>query len=665
MSEQNYCIKYNSMDQLLSSICTKIEQWHTDLSNWAASYNKIVEMDSFQGTAANSAKTYMQEVHGVLLYSIQQAMTSFQSEFLLYKTGYYDIEGNIYSTISQETVTSVTQRLYNESTNVENIFQSIQSSLNSVSDIFVIGNPSKYTLQDTMNGLKRELSNFNIGIDNYEETQYSAADKNVKSLLDALQKTINDYYENGTNIATYQSGNLAGNTNVLELYDKVQTSSEHISEKQEEISAAAEKQEEVYVQMQKDYEAACEARKDEGTAQMIMGGVTVFIGVVAIVGTMGMATPIVATAAVAGTCSVAYGVSNAVEGAQDYYYGSVGDLSSEAINPIRDTVFAGNQTVYDAWGNLSVTVAGLCIPVGQAVNGVAGASTNVLAKAAIKTVAKEVAKDTVFDAAANTVSDYAKEKFNLNETTTTILNLGLSVAIENGVENGVDFAKNKVGIEKTGTFAEKMSFEDAKAYNKYWSDLENGTHADYPGMSDADAAAWNLADSKLNEHISVDKVDTDAVVTLRAEEAAAQDAFLNGSADGVSESGCTSIDDWINNTADLSKKSPFEIPSNATVKAQAKNGYDQITYKWSADGYNYEVRWHTKTPGAPKGQGNTWVVSRVTPGTPTGQARVEHILVGNNWIPRYQWQNAINAYRNGTATSVQLQLLKDGHWNAP
>lgn len=101
------------------------------------------------------------------------------------------------------------------------------------------------------------------------------------------------------------------------------------------------------------------------------------------------------------------------------------------------------------------------------------------------------------------------------------------------------------------------------------------------------------------------------------------------------------------------------------VKVQVKNGYDQIIYKWSADGYNYEVRWHTKTPGAPEGQGNTWVVSRVTPGTSSGQARAEHILVGNSWIPRYQWQDAINAYRNGNATSEQLQLLREGHWSAP
>lgn len=45
---------------------------------------------------------------------------------------------------------------------------------------------------------------------------------------------------------------------------------------------------------------------------------------------------------------------------------------------------------------------------------------------------------------------------------------------------------------------------------------------------------------------------------------------------------------------------------------------DQISFKWTENGQNYEVRWHTKTPGTPGGQGNIWVVSRVTPGTPTG-----------------------------------------------
>lgn len=66
----------------------------------------------------------------------------------------------------------------------------------------------------------------------------------------------------------------------------------------------------------------------------------------AIVLTAGAATRIVVTAAVTGVGSAAYGYSNMIEGAQDVYYGSVGDLNSAAINPIRDTIFMGNQTAY-------------------------------------------------------------------------------------------------------------------------------------------------------------------------------------------------------------------------------------------------------------------------------------------------------------------------------
>ena len=42
----------------------------------------------------------------------------------------------------------------------------------------------------------------------------------------------------------------------------------------------------------------------------------------------------------------------------------------------------------------------------------------------------------------------------------------------------------------------------------------------------------------------------------------------------------------------------------------------------------------------------------------------QHILVGNTWIPRYEWQEAIRANKNGTAAREQLKLLEDGHWEA-
>lgn len=130
--------------------------------------------------------------------------------------------------------------------------------------------------------------------------------------------------------------------------------------------------------------------------------------------------------------------------------------------------------------------------------------------------------------------------------------------------------------------------------------------------------------------------------------------------------GNTTLADWADNTKELAKTSPIKIPENAIVKSGTKAaGYDQISYKWADSGYNYEARWHTKTPGAPTGQGNTWVVSRVTQGTPTGQRRVIHIMVGNTWVTRAAWQDAIKAYQNGSMTAGQEAMLKAGHWLAP
>lgn len=124
--------------------------------------------------------------------------------------------------------------------------------------------------------------------------------------------------------------------------------------------------------------------------------------------------------------------------------------------------------------------------------------------------------------------------------------------------------------------------------------------------------------------------------------------------------------DWSGKTSELAKTAPTSIPSNATVKVQSKTGYDQISYKWSDGTYKYEARWHTKTPGAPTGQGNTWVVERTTPGTPTGQKAVTHILTGDSvWTSRYDWQQAITAFQNDIATEAQKTLLESGHWVAP
>ncbi|WP_269058770.1 ribonuclease YeeF family protein [Lentibacillus populi] len=115
-------------------------------------------------------------------------------------------------------------------------------------------------------------------------------------------------------------------------------------------------------------------------------------------------------------------------------------------------------------------------------------------------------------------------------------------------------------------------------------------------------------------------------------------------------------------TKEYAIRSPIEIPSAAKVKVRSKTSYEQITYKWNDGDYKYEVRWHTRTPGAPESQGNTWVIQRTIPGNGGSMPQTFFMVGKNEWIEAHKWYDAIAARKAGVATNEQLKLLNDGHW---
>lgn len=514
MSGKEYVIKYAAMDQLYVMICNRISGWYNELEDWSGEYERLVSMESFSGASAESAKAYLQEVHGLLVSFLQTTLQYYQARLLLYKIGYYDIDASLYSSIPQEILKEVQEKLGGESETLQEISDSIGRSVNSVSDLIYLKNPSIDNLKNTMDGLKSELGDFETEIGDYESSELQAVQSDVQGMIDSLQATVLDYLNNGTSIPSYQPGAVAGNTNMLDLYQRAVAAGQYVEEHQEEIELAAAEQEKAFAQMQADYEAACEAREQEGQVKMLQGALAAGVGIAAIVFTAGAATPIVVTAAVTGGCSIAYGVSTAAEGAQDWYLGSIGDLETAAVNPIRDTIFAGNQELYDLWGSLNMTVAGMCIPVGHAVNGAAGLGKGAVIRAAGRTIVTETVKDRAIDYVSGEITTFATEHLNLNQVQSAALNIGLNL----GLDKGADWAGQKIGITEGPKFTDRMSYEDAKRYNQFMSEAELGIHNNHPGMSQADLDAWKLADAKVEEQLAVNKVNWDEVTALRAKE---------------------------------------------------------------------------------------------------------------------------------------------------
>ena len=103
------------------------------------------------------------------------------------------------------------------------------------------------------------------------------------------------------------------------------------------------------------------------------------------------------------------------------------------------------------------------------------------------------------------------------------------------------------------------------------------------------------------------------------------------------------------------KKAPIEIPDTAKYKAKSMaDGYEQISYKWNDGTYKYEVRWHTRTSGAPEGQGNTWVIQRTIPGNGGKKPSTQFLIGENEWVEGWKWYDAISARKNGTAINCPL-----------
>ena len=89
------------------------------------------------------------------------------------------------------------------------------------------------------------------------------------------------------------------------------------------------------------------------------------VGGVCIVTSWGTATPIVAAAeGIVGTGTTIFGVADSAEGAQDIYYGSIGDIDSTAVNDLKDVVFQGNEEAYYLTESVFAFAASAMIPIG-------------------------------------------------------------------------------------------------------------------------------------------------------------------------------------------------------------------------------------------------------------------------------------------------------------
>ncbi|MGQ7394061.1 T7SS effector LXG polymorphic toxin, partial [Streptococcus suis] len=195
---------------------------------------------------------------------------------------------------------------------------------------------------------------------------------------------------------------------------------------------------------------------------LALGAVTIAVGLAAIVATAGAATPLVVGAGVvAGTGTIAYGASNVAEAGQDIYLGYKGDGKTLAINPIRDTLFMGNDKLYHQVGGLFTTASAVMIPIGQTQSVTKG-----LAEFAIGEVGGFVGGQAGYYGTKLLGGSEADA-----ERATFVGSILGGFAASSAASK---FSLNDVVAPKTTSFIDEMSPEDARRYEQWNKYVEAG-----------------------------------------------------------------------------------------------------------------------------------------------------------------------------------------------
>ena len=228
-----------------------------------------------------------------------------------------------------------------------------------ISDLVSYDGSSHTSTVMNYNFLMNQLKNLDSSITQYESNHASQDLVAFKELLAATKALITEHAGKTRTVGTYQSGDFAKLKSVQRFAIAYQQATQQMESRVERVKAAQERDKVRFEAL------AAEDRAKNGWKELGLGVLTVAIGFIAIIGTLGTATPLVVAGGVVGFGTSVYGLSNAAEGIHNIELGNAGDIHTKSKNPVRDTLFMGNDKLYHDVGNAFVTASSIMIPIGQ------------------------------------------------------------------------------------------------------------------------------------------------------------------------------------------------------------------------------------------------------------------------------------------------------------
>ena len=355
----SYNIKFDDITSVQVESQKTMNAWGESMSSLNKAMNDFIKNQNLQGQAILSMRTYLVEVHGTLLQTLANLMNDYSTNLLLYKDGYYQIDGDLHTKLPGKEFTRLHSDLKGSRDKLKPEIELLKTTKSDISDLVSYEGSSHTSTVMNYNFLMNQLKNLDTSITQYESSHSGQDLVAFKELLAATKALIAEHSGKSRNVGTYQSGDFAKLKSVQRFALAYDQAAKQMESRVERVKAAQERDKARFEAL------AAEDRAKKGWIDLGVGVFTAVIGIVAIVSTMGAATPLVVAGGVVGFGTSVYGLSNAGEGIHNIQLGNAGDIQTKSYNLIRDTAFMGNDKLYHEVGNVFVTASAIMIPIGK------------------------------------------------------------------------------------------------------------------------------------------------------------------------------------------------------------------------------------------------------------------------------------------------------------
>ena len=492
---EGFQINYTDLSDLFWEYKRKIENLIENIDNCIERISMFTENAVFTGKTGDAVKSYLGEAHITILSGIKVTAQTLLDNMAAYKDGYRAIDSSTNFKLDEEAIQEFRKKLASNYEDTDEYTGKIRSALSEVSDISDVGMPDSNGVFDIHEQMDSDLIKLVSNVNSYERENVVRLENSVELLLENLQSCFSkiglsqgaiESYKTGSFITDKDAGALNTGIKIFgDLHEKNKEAYDEIYETEQKIKDEAEK------------------RKTQGIWRTVGGAVLIATGVACIVLTGGAAIPIVADVAVAvGSGTAVFGAADAIEGTQDIYYGSTGDIDSTAVNGIKDDLFQGNEDAYYLTENAFAFAASAMIPIGQA-----STAGNLTFKSTATIVAKEGISMGAGAGAQKITTDVTG-----NDTAGMVAGMVASGVTAKGL-NGIEAEANKLAKPKLGDVGDggDAVLNDADGPVVKEGSIEQLSEIEYKeltGYEYLDTQLGNLKDKvKLNQYQSAESVN--------------------------------------------------------------------------------------------------------------------------------------------------------------